>query len=660
MYKICVFAGTTEGRELVEFLSSQPVRVTACVATEYGETLLPTADNLTISARRLPVNEISQMLSKTAFDLVIDATHPYAVSITESIFTACHATGTEYLRILRGTSELSDDIVYVPDTETAVGFLDATEGNILLTTGSKELRKFSRLIEFTDRVYARVLPMENSLEACHAAGLKASHIIAMQGPFSEEMNLALLHTVSASWLVTKEGGEPGGFDAKVSAARKASTRLVVIGRPAQKDGVSFSEAMKLLCKRFGCLHKPHVDVLGIGPGSRETMTEEVRRAIKRADCLIGAKRMLEAAASSGQHVYEAIASEDIADFILKHREYQRFAVVLSGDTGFFSGAKKLLPLLDSCEVNVLPGLNSLMVLCARLKTSYEDVYVTSVHGRQHNIVPDVRSHDRVFVLAGGENGIQEICRYLVEAGLGIVRISIGERLSYPNEKITRGTAEQLMSGTYAGPSVALIENDCPDAVVTHGLPDHLFRRDSGTESVVPMTKSEIRAVCLSKLQLTEHSVCWDVGAGTGSVAIEMALQAQKGQVYAIERKNDAAELLRLNKEKFSVENLTVINGCAPEACFDLPVPDHAFIGGSSGHIREILEFLLRKNPGIRIVAAAISLETVAELTSCIKEYPWKETEVVSIQVAHDRKAGSYHLMTGQNPIYIFTMQAGGK
>lgn len=659
MYKICVFAGTTEGRELVEFLSSQPVDVTACVATEYGETLLPAADNLTVSAKRLPVAEITQLLSKTAFDLVIDATHPYAASITESISVACHATGTEYLRLLRGASELSGDVVYVPDTQTAAEFLDGTEGNILLTTGSKELAKFSKLTEFEGRVYARVLPMDASLDACHSVGLKASHIIAMQGPFSEEMNLAMLHAISASWLVTKDGGEPGGFDAKVSAARKANARLVVIGRPVQKDGVSFPEVIELLCTRFGCAHKPHVDVLGIGLGSRETMTEEVRQAIKRADCLIGAKRMLEAVASSGQRVHDAIASKDIADFILTHREYQRFAVVMSGDVGFFSGTKKLLPLLDSCEVNVLPGLSSLVYLCGRLKTSYEDVFVTSVHGRHHNIVPDVRSHDRVFVLVGGENGMQELCRSLVDAGLGNVKISIGERLSYPDEKITQDTAEFLVNGTYDSLSVALIENAYPDAVVTHGLPDHMFQRGAGADGVVPMTKSEVRAVCLSKLQLTERSICWDVGAGTGSVAIEMALQAKKGQVYAIERKSAAVDLLHLNKEKFSTENLSVVSGCAPEICLDLPAPSHAFIGGSSGNMREIIALLLEKNPGIRIVATAISLESIAELTACMKEFPWSATEVISMQVAHDKKAGPYHLMTGQNPIYIFTMQAGG-
>jgi precorrin-6Y C5,15-methyltransferase (decarboxylating) len=659
MYKICVFAGTIEGRELVEFLSSQPVDVTACIATEYGETLLPSSDNLAILAGRLSVAEITQMLSDTVFDLVIDATHPYAASVTESISTACHTTGTEYLRLLRKASGLSPDAVYVPDVEAAVKFLDGTEGNILLTTGSKELAKFNKLANFSDRVYARVLPIDTSLEACHAAALKASHIIAMQGPFSEEMNLAMLHAVSASWLVSKDGGEAGGFDAKVSAAQKAGARLVVIGRPPQREGVSFSEVIELLCSRFGCAYKPRVDIVGIGPGSHEAMTKEVCQAIKRADCLIGARRMLQAVAVPGRQIHDAIVAKDIADFIMAHREYRRFAVVMSGDVGFFSGTKKLIPLLDSCEVEVLPGLSSLAYLCARLKTSYEDVFVTSVHGRQHNIVSDVQSHSRVFVLVSGESGMQKLCRSLVDAGLGSVQISIGERLSYPDEKITKGTAEHLVAGAYEELSVALIENSYPDAVVTHGLPDSMFRRGAGADGVVPMTKSEVRAVCLSKLQLTERSVCWDVGAGTGSVAIEMALQAKRGQVYAIERKSKAVELLHLNKEKFSIENLTVISGCAPEACFDLPTPSHAFIGGSSGNMQDILALLLEKNPGIRIVATAISLESIAELTACIKKFPWTETEIVSMQVAHDKKTGSYNLMAGQNPIYVFMMQAGG-
>jgi precorrin-6Y C5,15-methyltransferase (decarboxylating), CbiT subunit len=181
-------------------------------------------------------------------------------------------------------------------------------------------------------------------------------------------------------------------------------------------------------------------------------------------------------------------------------------------------------------------------------------------------------------------------------------------------------------------------------------------RGGGEAGAVPMTKSEVRAVCLSKLQLTEDAVCWDVGAGTGSVSVEMALLAKKGTVYAVERREDALALLEENKAAFGVENLIPVAGVAPECCEKLPAPTHAFIGGSSGNLREIVALLLEKNPGVRIVAAAVTLESAAELTGIIKEYNFTEHEIVSLTVARDRRAGRYHLMTGQNPVYLFTMQ----
>lgn len=154
--------------------------------------------------------------------------------------------------------------------------------------------------------------------------------------------------------------------------------------------------------------------------------------------------------------------------------------------------------------------------------------MVSLHGRQHNILPEVRATSRLFALVGGERGINDLCRTLTEGDLGHVSVYVGQRLGYPDERIVRGTAAELTDGVYAPLSVALIENSHPDAVVTPGLPDDAFLRSAEGMPVVPMTKSEVRAVCLSKLRLTERSVCWDIGAGTGSVSVEMALQAKQG------------------------------------------------------------------------------------------------------------------------------------
>lgn len=656
MYKLCVFAGTAEGRELVEFLAGQQVELFVCVATEYGGKLLPQGKGITISTHRMNEQEMEDLFAREGFDLVVDATHPYASVVTQYIKEACDAQGVEYLRLARGGDCLPEDGVYVSDVAQAVEYLNAREGNVLLTTGSKDLKAFSAIRDFENRVYARVLPMEDSLALCRQAGLKCAHILAVQGPFSQEMNQAMLNFVRAKYLVTKDSGAKGGFDEKIEAARALGVTSIIIGRPPQVEGIGLDEMMERLEARFGLGTRRKVTVVGIGPGSRRAMTREVEQAIEEADCIIGAKRMIQAVARPGQRVVDAIAPQQILQGIQDTPSARRVVVAMSGDVGFFSGTKKLLPLLSQWDLEVLPGLSSMAYLCARIGESYDDAVPVSVHGREHDLVIDVRKNRRIFALVGGKNGMATLCRNLTQAGLGDVLLAVGERLSYPQERITRGTAEELAEKTFDDLAVALIQNPQANLVVTHGLPDEVFHR---AESV-PMTKAEVRAVCLSKLALTRDAVCWDLGAGSGSVAIEMALQADRGRVYAIEKKPAALDLLRENCQAFGLNQLQVVPGTAPEACKELEAPTHAFIGGSSGNLREMIALLLEKNPAVRIVATAIALESVGELTECLNAFPWAHREVVCLSVAKNRAVGPYNLMMGQNPIYIVTMVGGGK
>lgn len=655
MAKLCIFAGTTEGRRLAELLRGQNALLTVCAATEYGGELIEPAEGLTVRTGRMDESEMEALFAVERFDLVIDATHPYASAVTENLVNACKNTGTEYLRLERGGESAPENALCFADIASAAEYLKETTGNILLTTGSKEIAAFSGVPGFAERVFARVLPVESSVAACREAGLSPAHIIAMQGPFSVGMNAATISSVNAAYVVTKESGRAGGFEEKALAAGKTGAKLVTIGRPAcGAHGSSFGETLSLLEGRFGFAFRPGAAVVGVGPGGRSGMTCEASEAAANAECLIGAKRMLESARPD-QTVFEAVSPDAIAGFIKEHKEFSRFAVLLSGDVGFYSGARKLLPKLDFCDVTVIPGVSSLAYLCAKCGVSYEDAVSVSLHGREGNAVPAVRRNRLVFALVGGENGAGRLILALNEAGLGGVRVAVGERLGYEDERITRGSAAELAGAGFDPLSALLIENPLPESAAP-GLPDEAFLRNPADKPVVPMTKSEVRAAVMSKLRLLPDSVSWDIGAGTGSVTVEMALASPRGRVCAVEKKPEAVELLKENAAKFGLKNVDITEGEAPAACRELPAPTHAFIGGSSGNMREIVSLILDKNPRCRIVAAAISLETVSELGAIMKQKAFAETEVVCLSVSKARAAAGYNLMIGQNPVYIFTLQ----
>ena len=262
---------------------------------------------------------------------------------------------------------------------------------------------------------------------------------------------------------------------------------------------------------------------------------------------------------------------------------------------------------------------------------------------------------KVFALVGNSGGISELCRKLCGYGMSGVRVHIGERLSYPDEKISSGTPGDFSDYETDGLSVVLLENPQPERVVTPGIPDEAFLRDK-----VPMTKEEVREICMCKLRLTEDAVVYDIGGGTGSVSIEAARLAVRGTVYSIEKNPSAVALIRENKKKFAADNLEIIEGLAPGALRELPAPTHAFLGGTSGNLAEIMELLYEKNPSLRVVITAITLETVAEAVRYFKGNPrFEEPDIAQISAAKGRTAGSYHLMMGQNPVYIISSTGNG-
>lgn len=650
MDKILLFAGTTEGRELAEYLNRHEVETHVCVATEYGEKLMVEGRFLHTHAGRLTDEEMAKMMQGEGFTLTVDATHPYAAVVSGNIRQACDVTGTEYVRLTRTSSGETGNCVSVGSVQEAVEFLKNTTGNILVTTGSKELYYFTALPDYKERVYARVLSTPEVAAACKELGFEGKHLICMQGPFGEDLNTAMLRHVDAVWMVTKESGKNGGYEDKLRAAKKARAKVVLVGRPAEAvQGLGEMEVRAFLCKRLGLKVKPCISLIGIGMGNPENMTLEAKRACEEADLLIGAGRMLEAADTSGKAVLNAYKAEEIRDYVYSHPEYEKAAILLSGDVGFYSGAKKLFQMFEGEEIRVYSGISSLVYLCGKLHTSWEDAKLVSLHGREQNVIAAVKNYRKVFALIGKKNGVKELCEKLMEYGMEDVQVSVGEELSYAGEKITTGSAGELAAKEFSPLCVVLLRNRQAKKRAVHGIRDEEFLR-----AKVPMTKEEVRSVSLSKLALTEDAVIYDVGAGTGSVSIEMALRAVDGCVYAAEKKPEAVALLKENKKKFGADNLEILEGLAPEILKDLPAPTHAFIGGSSGNLMEILEVILKKNPKARIVINAIALETVAEAMRCIQSLPMADVDIVTLAVGKSKEVGHYHMMMGQNPVYIFS------
>ena len=278
----------------------------------------------------------------------------------------------------------------------------------------------------------------------------------------------------------------------------------------------------------------------------------------------------------------------------------------------------------------------------------------SVHGRRENLIRAVYENKKVFTLLGGS--VSEMAEELLRFGLSHVRVTLGENLSYENERILSGTPDELLSMETAPLAAALIENPEGGGLAAPcGLRDEAFIRGK-----VPMTKSEVRAVSLSRLELKGDSVVWDVGAGTGSVSVEAALQAVRGQVFAVEKNPEALALIEKNRERFGVPNLTIVEGWAPEALEALPAPTHLFIGGSSGNLKEIVRTALGKNPRVRVVLNAIALETVAEAMEVIRTFPVTDTQVSQVTAARGRRLGEHQLMTGLNPVYIISFSGGNE
>lgn len=395
-----------------------------------------------------------------------------------------------------------------------------------------------------------------------------------------------------------------------------------------------------------------VTLIGMGSGTPELLTAQGLAALQSADLIIGAKRLLEHLPACCTENRKALYKPEDILSCLSEFPAANAALLYSGDTGFYSGASKLLPMLRAFGISarVLPGVSSVQLLSAAIGRPWQDWKLVSAHGCACDPVAECLTAEGrpVFFLTGGTETPATLCAKLADAGLGDAHAIAGENLGTPQEHLAFGTAQTLAAKTFAPLSVLLIEHTVLPARRTPGFPDDAFIRGE-----VPMTKQEVRAAALAKLAVRPTDTLWDVGAGTGSVSVELALAAPRGQVYAVECAPDACALIRRNREKFHAYNLSLIEGAAPQVLADLPAPDAVFIGGTKGSMAEVVDAALAKNPNARLCISAIALETLSAAIAALAAHG-QTAEVTQLSVSRTRPAGKLHLLMANNPIFLIT------
>lgn len=389
-----------------------------------------------------------------------------------------------------------------------------------------------------------------------------------------------------------------------------------------------------------------VYVIGAGPGRIDLLSGYAAKVLAEVDLVITTDRLYENfKALNGNSV--ACPLGKIAEQIAVHKKANSIAVLVSGDVGFYSFSDTVKKNLTDCELIFINGFSSLQYLAAKLQIPYDQVKTVSVHGREKSAIPYVCYHENVFVLTGGKYKAHDVIEELVLAGLDGVTITVGENLADAAERVITDTARNLQGINFANLAVMLIQNK---NYVNSLL---VLQDDDFIRAKAPMTKAEVRNLSLDTLNVLPGDVVYDIGAGTGSVAIGMARRACENFVYAIEKEADAVALLQQNREKLGAFNLKVIHAAAPDGLLDLPDPDKVFVGGSSGNLAAIFAAVMAKNSGARIVVNAITLETLQEAVACFESWG-VNPNVVCVNIAKAEKIGRYRLMKAQNPVYIIS------
>jgi precorrin-6Y C5,15-methyltransferase (decarboxylating) len=403
-----------------------------------------------------------------------------------------------------------------------------------------------------------------------------------------------------------------------------------------------------------------IHVVGVGREGAESLTRAALAVVEQAEVLAGGQRLLDAfphvpaeRVKIGARVDETLAA------LAARRLDRRVVVLATGDPNYFGITRALLRHVPAEALEIVPNVSALQWAFAKAGAPWDDAAFLTVHGRPADgLVEMVRGRAKVCLFTDETNTPRAIARTLLDAGLGGHRAVLCEDLGGPGERVRRLTLPELAE-VDAHPLNTLIllgpEGPAPDAARdawSPGLPEAAF--DQRKPKVGLITKREVRVLSLARLAVRPDSVVWDIGAGSGSVSIEAARLAPRGQVFAVEKNAEDVQIVRANVEKFRVPHVTVVHARAPEGLDRLPDPDAVFVGGSGGALAEILGIAAKRlRAGGRIVVNAITLETLHETVETHRRLGL-EHEAILVSIARSKPLLEMMSFEALNPVYIVT------
>lgn len=477
--EVLIYSGTTEGKQLANILAKAGVGTRVCVATEYGKLVMEKSEYVDIVTGRRNVDAMYEDMLNYDYKAVIDATHPFATEVTKNIKEAADRAKLPYIRLRRKSSQINyDKINYFDTIDECIEALKNTTGNIMLTTGSKELKKYIEAGIPIERLYVRIIPGVESIEICNELGISAKHIIAIQGPFTALLNKALIAQYNIEHLVTKESGINGGYEEKISAVYDMGISGYVINNPERNIlentlyietvidklssmiGVDITSKIKRISKDM-----IRINLIGCGMGDMDNLTYAARTSLEKSEYLFGAPRLLKSASGLTLRAKDKLPyylAKDIIPYLDKLSENlaieeTEVSILFSGDITFFSGCTKLKSALDENDyytVSLYPGISSISYLAMKAGIPWQDAVIKSLHGVDDNILVESISEimqefdkgRKVFLLLSDRNQLIKLLEGFDDKD--IITCHIGYELSHDNEKIIEGSISEILMNNF--------------------------------------------------------------------------------------------------------------------------------------------------------------------------------------------------------------------